>query len=129
MGYGLALSSTVPLPGRMTVRKLSDLGAMGVRRKASVSGCDIGPPADNEYAVDPVGVDNSNPSAYKLSFKPSSFSLTWGEWTHDSFGQVLTIKVGVDNGQMWIPSSMKGHLIHHLPTSVSDLMFSPLILY
>jgi hypothetical protein len=53
----------VPLPGRTTVRKLSDLGAMGVRRKASVSGCDIGPPADNEYAVDPVGVESSKPSA------------------------------------------------------------------
>lgn len=59
----LALSSTVPLPGSTTVRKLSDLGAIGVRRKASVSGCDMGPPADNEYAVDPVGVDSSKPSA------------------------------------------------------------------
>jgi hypothetical protein len=37
---------------------------MGVSRNASVSGCEIGPPAEREYAVDPVGVESSNPSAY-----------------------------------------------------------------
>jgi len=47
----------------MTVLKLSEQGAMGVRRKASVSGWEIGPPAEREYAVDPVGVDNNRPSA------------------------------------------------------------------
>lgn len=47
----------------MTVLKLNERGAMGVRRNASVSGCDIGPPAEREYAVDPVGVDSNRPSA------------------------------------------------------------------
>jgi len=37
---------------------------MGVRRNASVSGWEMGPPAESEYAVDPVGVDSSRPSAY-----------------------------------------------------------------
>jgi hypothetical protein len=32
----------------MTVRNESDLGAMGVRRKASVSGWEMGPPAERE---------------------------------------------------------------------------------
>lgn len=59
----LTSSLTEPLPGKTTVRKLRLLGAIGVRRKASVSGCDIGPPAEREYAVDPVGVDSSSPSA------------------------------------------------------------------
>ena len=35
-----------------------------MRRNASVSGWEIGPPAEREYAVDPVGVDKSRPSAY-----------------------------------------------------------------
>jgi hypothetical protein len=35
---GLTVSCTVPLPGKTTVLKLSERGAMGVRRKASVSG-------------------------------------------------------------------------------------------
>jgi hypothetical protein len=35
-----------------------------VRRNASVSGWEIGPPAEREYAVDPVGVDSNRPSAY-----------------------------------------------------------------
>jgi len=48
----------------MTVLKLSERGAIGVRRNASVSGWEIGPPAEREYAVDPVGVDRSRPSAY-----------------------------------------------------------------
>lgn len=41
-------SFTTPRPGRMTDRNESDRGAMGVRRNASVSGWEIGPPADNE---------------------------------------------------------------------------------
>ena len=54
----------MPLPGRTTVLKLNERGAMGVRRNASVSGWEMGPPAESEYAVDPVGVDSSRPSAF-----------------------------------------------------------------
>ena len=54
----------MPLPGRTTVLKLNERGAMGVRRNASVSGWEMGPPAEREYAVDPVGVDSNRPSAY-----------------------------------------------------------------
>lgn len=37
-------------------------GAMGVIRMLLTPFCIIGPPADREYAVDPVGVDISMPS-------------------------------------------------------------------
>lgn len=50
----------------MTLRKLRLLGAIGVSRKASVSGWEIGPPAEREYAVDPVGVERRSPSAWKF---------------------------------------------------------------
>lgn len=39
-------------------------GQMGVRTSALRDGCTIGPPADNEYAVDPVGVDTMIPSDF-----------------------------------------------------------------
>lgn len=35
---------------------------MGVKRRAFTEGCTIGPPEDNEYAVDPVGVAIIKPS-------------------------------------------------------------------
>ena len=37
-------------------------GHIGVRTIALREGCTIGPPADSEYAVDPVGVDTMSPS-------------------------------------------------------------------
>ena len=37
-------------------------GQIGVRTIALSEGCTIGPPADNEYAVDPVGVETMRPS-------------------------------------------------------------------
>ncbi len=37
-------------------------GQIGVMTKALNEGCTIGPPADKEYAVDPVGVDIMRPS-------------------------------------------------------------------
>lgn len=119
----LALSSTVPLPGSTTVRKLSDRGAMGVRRKASVSGCDIGPPADREYAVDPVGVDSNSPSACTIS--PARLLALSCQSTHDGLGEVLSVKIGVNNGQMWIAPSVKGHFVHDLPTGITDCLVSP----
>jgi hypothetical protein len=48
--------------GRRTLRKLRLLGQMGVRRRLGTDGCTMGPPADREYAVDPVGVDTMRPS-------------------------------------------------------------------
>ncbi len=35
---------------------------IGTRRSASTSGHTMGPPAENEYAVDPVGVARMTPS-------------------------------------------------------------------
>lgn len=39
-------------------------GQIGVRTSALNEGCTMGPPADNEYAVDPVGVETIIPSDY-----------------------------------------------------------------
>jgi len=39
---------TIPLEGRITVLKLKLRGAIGVRRNASVSGWEMGPPEDKE---------------------------------------------------------------------------------
>jgi hypothetical protein len=36
---------------------------MGVTRMAGTLGCIMEPPADTEYAVEPVGVDTMSPSA------------------------------------------------------------------
>lgn len=41
-------------------------GQMGVRTSALKDGCTIGPPAESEYAVDPVGVDTMIPSDYSV---------------------------------------------------------------
>jgi hypothetical protein len=45
---GYTSNLTTPCPGSITVRKLRLLGAMGVSRKASASGCEMGPPAESE---------------------------------------------------------------------------------
>ena len=37
-------------------------GQIGVRTIALSEGCTMGPPADKEYAVEPVGVDTIRPS-------------------------------------------------------------------
>jgi len=37
-------------------------GQIGVRTRALKDGWTIGPPADKEYAVEPVGVDTMSPS-------------------------------------------------------------------
>lgn len=45
------------------MRKDNERGQIGVTTRVSTDGCTIGPPADKEYAVDPVGVDMIKPSA------------------------------------------------------------------
>ena len=37
-------------------------GQMGVNTRALKDGCTIGPPAEREYAVEPVGVETMRPS-------------------------------------------------------------------
>jgi hypothetical protein len=48
-------------------RGLNDrlLGHIGVTSNASTDGWTMGPPADKEYAVEPVGVEIINPSDWK----------------------------------------------------------------
>ena len=47
----------------MTERFVSTCGQIGVMTKTPDSGDKIGPPAESEYAVEPVGVAMINPSA------------------------------------------------------------------
>lgn len=48
--------------GRISGLKDNDLGQIGVRIMHGTKGWVMEPPADNEYAVEPVGVENTNPS-------------------------------------------------------------------
>lgn len=51
------------LSGTITGRFVNICGQIGVIQSASTFGKMIGPPADNEYAVEPVGVETMRPSA------------------------------------------------------------------
>lgn len=59
----LTFSSMFELGGSSTVLNDNERGQIGVKTKLCTLGCTMGPPADNEYAVDPVGVDTIKPSA------------------------------------------------------------------
>ena len=50
------------LSGSTSGRTLSVCGEIGVRMIALMSGATTGPPAESEYAVDPVGVATTTPS-------------------------------------------------------------------
>lgn len=79
----------------------------------------MGPPADSEYAVDPVGVDSSKPSAYY-----SVLVTTWAESTYHSFRQMLIVEIRVYNGEVRIAAAMQSDLIHDLPACISNLIVS-----
>ena len=49
--------------GTSTGRLVSMCGQIGVRQMAGTDGKMIGPPAESEYAVEPVGVEMIRPSA------------------------------------------------------------------
>lgn len=51
--------------GKTSGRKDKLRGHIGVKTSALSEGWTIGPPADNEYAVEPVGVDTMIPSDYE----------------------------------------------------------------
>ena len=57
------------------LRELSECGQSGVNTIRSASGATIGPPADRLYAVEPVGVATTMPSAeYSLNSCPLTAS-------------------------------------------------------
>ena len=51
------------VPGSTIGRLVNVCEQIGVMTTASIVGNRIGPPADSEYAVDPVGVEMISPSA------------------------------------------------------------------
>jgi hypothetical protein len=114
--------------GNNNVLKLKLLGAIGVRRNESMVGCMIGPPAESEYAVDPVGVARMSPSACcNPNPKPQTprqcqnqlhryrYPAKKTSKTHDGLCQMLIIHKRIYDAQMGVPSSMQCHLIHNLP--------------
>lgn len=54
--YIVHCRTSTDVDGRTNGRKDRDRGQIGVSKSPSTCGCTIGPPADNEYAVEPVGV-------------------------------------------------------------------------
>jgi hypothetical protein len=57
---------------RIIGRKERECGQMGVRRIAGISGWTREPPAEREYAVEPVGVEKIQPSAWTTVSRSSS---------------------------------------------------------
>ena len=53
----------VESPSKSTERENSECGHTGVISMQSICGEIMGPPAESEYAVEPVGVAKSKPSA------------------------------------------------------------------
>jgi hypothetical protein len=60
--YGTQTRSSIP-SGSSIGRKDNVCGQMGEMSRAGIPGCTRDPPADSEYAVDPVGVATQSPSA------------------------------------------------------------------
>jgi hypothetical protein len=58
---------TEEVDGKINGRKDRLRGHIGVSKIAEVDGCTIGPPAESEYAVEPVGVEMIIPSLFKQS--------------------------------------------------------------
>ena len=57
--------------GTTTGLKSLKNGQMGTTHSTSRSGCKSGPPAETQYAVEPVGVDTTTPSARRVQISPS----------------------------------------------------------
>src|SRR4029077_8118336 len=89
---GIGCTVTTAVAGSTSGRTASVWGQMAVTTMASTVGTTIGPPADMEYAVDPVGVLTMIPSAeYCATSSPSTETLsrttraTPPLWTTTSF--------------------------------------------
>src|SRR5260370_24288355 len=57
-------------------RSLSMCGQIGVITKDSTAGCKMGPPAEREYAVEPVGLATIRPSARSRQTKSPSMATS-----------------------------------------------------
>ena len=60
LGCGMERMTRWEVAGSRAGRKDRDRGHTGVKRIPATDGWTIGPPADREYAVEPVGVVTSN---------------------------------------------------------------------
>ncbi len=101
-----------PAPTR-SGRKAREWGQIGVARSASTVGRTIGPPAESEYAVEPVGVATMSPSAARvpMGVRPMRSS----KWTMR------------DSSDWWITTSFRPHSVQTAlprrePTRASTIM-------
>lgn len=102
--------------GNRSGRKESERGEMGVRRRARVVGCTIGPPAESEYAVEPVGVEMMIPSLCAATSRQLGGKGVKEEGTtHNGLGEVLAVDEDVDRGQVRTVPAMERDLVHDLP--------------
>ena len=70
-------------------------GQIGVNTIALRDGCTIGPPAESEYAVEPVGVDTMRPSDWYSHMKMRLWNAE-SKYTYHRFREVLTVDEHVD---------------------------------
>ena len=63
--------------GKTSGRKERLRGQIGVRTRALSDGWTIGPPAEREYAVEPVGVETINPSDYSVKKNCELINTFW----------------------------------------------------
>ena len=71
----LTTSTATSVASERTIGRLESVcGAMGTKTQPGIAGCSMGPPADSEYAVDPVGEAMINPSAlwFETNLPPTS---------------------------------------------------------
>ena len=68
--------------GNTRGRKDKLRGQIGVRTMALRDGCTMGPPAESEYAVEPVWLDTMRPSDWYLHMKMRSWNADSGYTYH-----------------------------------------------
>ena len=87
--------------GNTSGRKDRLRGQIGVSTMALRDGCTIGPPAESEYAVEPVGVDTMRPSDWNIGgHEPLLVCVVDLCFTYHSLCKMLTVHEHIDSVQM-----------------------------
>jgi hypothetical protein len=99
--------------GKTSGRKDRLRGQMGVRTRALRDGWTMGPPAEREYAVEPVGVETMRPSDCVKQYL--YVNEIRAEGTHNSLREMLAVDVDVDRVEMWTGPAVQSYFVHYLP--------------
>jgi hypothetical protein len=115
-----------PVPRRLTRRVIEEeegktsgrkdrlRGQMGVRTRALREGWTIGPPAESEYAVEPVGVETMRPSDCRNEIC-RSVDLKETR-THNRLCEMLAVDINVYGVEVRTGPSVQRNFVHHLPS-------------